>query len=277
MTFEDTATTIWRSLKKLGFSDKIGKGLFSPLIGFLAGREKMFLSPNENWGTKMRYLLRWYEPGSTKASKRFLKPGMNVLDIGADVGYYSRLFSELVGPKGRVWAFEPHPESFDLLKKNAALSRYQNITPIKKAVSDIMGESRLFVSKKPGKHSFHNVSPASSGNDLVVESTTVDNFLLENGNPQIDFIKIDIEGAEPKALDGMKNTVGRSRNLGVIMEFNARVFRLAGKTPPPLSDQLESMGFKVYAILASGRIKPVANFSQSLAKDDCLNIFCLKA
>lgn len=278
--FENLITKIWRFLKRLGVKDKTGKWLFEPFISLLAKKEKMFLFPNENWGTRLRYLLRWYEPGSTRVSKKFLKPGMKVLDIGADVGYYSRLFSELVGPEGKVWAFEPYPDSYNLLKKNTQLPKYRNVIPIKKAIADSSGKVKFFAASRPAKHSFYDVSKAKSDfslkNNLTVESTTVDDFLLAEGSPQINFIKMDIEGAEPKALAGMRNAVSRSKNLAMIVELNLKALQLAGKNPSLFLNQLENMGFEVQAILPNGRIKPVDDFSWHLAKEGYLNLFCLK-
>ncbi len=278
---ENFATKTWRATKKMGAGDTILKRFFEPLIGFLAKKEKMSLSPDENWGTRLRYLLRWYEPGSTKICKKFIRPGMNVLDIGADVGYYSRLFSELTGPQGRVWAFEPFPASFSLLKKNTELSRYQNIFPIKKAVSDVSGNKKFFAGTKPGKHTFYDISkinPKYSAKDnLTVQSTTIDDFLSKEGNPPINFIKMDIEGAEPEALAGMRDTVSRSKNLAMIVEFNVKaLLHLAGKDPSLFLKDLENMGFKISVILSDGKLKPIEDFSQPFDEKGYLNLLCVK-
>ena len=280
---ENLLTKIWRFLKRIGVKDKIGKWLSEPLISLLAEKEKMLLFPNENWGTRLRYLLRWYEPESTKACRKFLKPGMNILDIGADIGYYSRLFSELVGPKGKVWAFEPYPDSYNLLKKNTISPKYRNVIPVKKAISDSSGKVKFFAASNPGnpgKHGFYDVSKInpdfSLKNNLTVETITVDDFLLKEGNPQINFIKMDIEGAEPKALTGMKNTVIRSRNLAMIVEFNVKALQLAGENSSLFLNQLENMGFKIQTIQPNGNIKPVDGFSWRFAKEGYLNLFCLK-
>lgn len=286
---ENLVTKTWRYLKTLSKKSKIEDILFptfflrygiEPVIGFLERKKKMILFPEEQWGTKLRYLLRWYEYGSVKVCKRFLQPGMNALDIGGDIGYFSRLFSELVGPKGQVWAFEPYPDSYNLLKKNIAFPKYQNVIPIKKAISDSTGKIKFFGMDLPAKHGLYDASKISSGlslkESLIVESTTIDDFLLSLGDPEINFIKMDIEGAEPKALAGMAKTVARLKKITMIIEFNVTTLQLGGNSPSSFLKQLKNMGFKIQAIQPDGRLKAVDRSVWQDAKEGYVNLLCLK-
>src|SRR5215831_4806609 len=65
-----------------------------------------------------RFLTGMYEPGTTKVVGRLLRPGMVVIDVGAHIGYYTKLFAKSVGKQGRVYAFEPNPETFAVLEYN---------------------------------------------------------------------------------------------------------------------------------------------------------------
>lgn len=109
---ESSITKIWRFIKRIKNKTGVNNNLFTtsflikvflnPAIYILAKKKKMLISDNENWGTKLRYLLGWYEPETVMICKKIIQPGMKVLDIGGDVGYFSRIFSELVKEKGIV-------------------------------------------------------------------------------------------------------------------------------------------------------------------------------
>ena len=109
----------------------------------IEGRQ-MFLDSNDSLRLSIN---RVYEPSETKTIKTHVKKGDVVLDIGANIGYYTLIFAELVGEKGKVYAFEPDPTNFDLLRKNVEINGYRNITLIQKAVSNKNGKIS-FYSKK---------------------------------------------------------------------------------------------------------------------------------
>jgi hypothetical protein len=76
-----------------------------------------------------------YEPFQTSLVKQWIKPGNTVLDIGANIGYYTLIFAKLVGTSGRIFAFEPEPNSFMILSEIVARNNYTNVTRYQKAVS----------------------------------------------------------------------------------------------------------------------------------------------
>jgi FkbM family methyltransferase len=223
---ENFSTKVWACAKKIYYFLGLDKSMAGDIVLRIISKIKKWTPhPNGSFGTEMRLLLRFYEPESVAVCKKIIKPGMTVLDIGADIGYYSLLFSKLVKETGRVYAFEPDPEVFDILSKNIKSSKYKNIHIVQSAISDRSGKAVFFESEKPGRHSLFD----TSGQDqdfkikkrLEVDVVTIDDFLLKHDNPKIDFVKIDIEGAEIKALLGMKNTIAKSKKLGAIIEFNA--------------------------------------------------------
>lgn len=89
-------------------------------------------------------LLGCYEQGTTALCKKILRPGMTVVDVGAHIGYYTRLFARLVGPHGKVYAFEPHPDNFAILQRN--VRKFKNVVPVQAAVLDKEGEISLYES-----------------------------------------------------------------------------------------------------------------------------------
>lgn len=243
----------------------------------------MVLSSDLYWGTKTRLLLGLYEQESVRVCKSIIKPGMNVLDVGAHVGYYSRLFSDLVGTEGRIWAFEPDPETYKLLAQNVHLPRYQNIIPVQKAVSDTIGLLEFFVMTSSGAHSLYNVTAQKSYDQrfmvrekITVESITIDDFLAGQGNPDIHFIKIDIEGGEPRAFIGMRKTISRAKYLTILVEFNCSALESAGVTPSEFLGQLGGMGFQIKAICSDGALRDISEDVLDLAKKRSINLLCTK-
>jgi FkbM family methyltransferase len=132
--------------------------------------------------------------------------GANVLDIGANVGLFSLLGSELVGDKGRIWAFEPSKKTYDALVENLKLNNCYNVEAFQYAVSDREGFVNL--TKPEGNEDAYNHmqfdtegNPVNIGVDTV-KMIRVDDFLSHKGITKIDVIKIDVEGAEYLSLTG---------------------------------------------------------------------------
>src|SRR3989344_3914042 len=135
-----------------------------------------------------------------------IKNGMNVIDIGANIGLYTVISSRRVGPSGKVFAYEPEEENFSLLSKNIEFNKLKNVTPIKMALANVAGNRTLYMAKdNKGHHSFSDDS--SSDKKILVPTDTLDQSLIKYGSPKIDLIKMDIEGAEPLALEGMSGTI----------------------------------------------------------------------
>jgi FkbM family methyltransferase len=133
--------------------------------------------------------------------RKVVKNGMTVVDIGANIGYYTLLASQLVGEGGRVIAFEPEALNFSLLEKSIRENEGASIRFYKLAVSDRNGQVRLYKGdvSQPGGHSIG--TDRGHGFDLV-ESTTLDEFWESEGRPRIDLIKIHVSGDDPLVLKG---------------------------------------------------------------------------
>lgn len=140
--------------------------------------------------------------------KQNIYQGNTVLDIGANIGYYTLIMSKLVGSTGKVYAFEPEPKNFEILKKNIELNKLDNVILEQKALSDIDGVTYLELSKDSGQHRL-------SDHGVKVESITLDSY-FQGG--EIDFIKMDAEGSEYKIFKGMKNAL-KNKNLKIVTEF----------------------------------------------------------
>lgn len=172
---------------------------------------KMILDPGDCLALAKGSL---HEPTSTRLVKEKVKEGDIVLDLGANIGYYTLLFSRLVGDKGKVIAFEPAPESFELLVRNVRLNNCQNVEVHKAAVSDRTGGARLFLNQRHIPD--HRLYDSGDGRKSIdVWAVRLDDLDLE----RIDFIKMDIQGAEWKALRGMLGLIDRNPSVKLLAEF----------------------------------------------------------
>jgi FkbM family methyltransferase len=148
--------------------------------------------------------------GSYEADKQELLTtlplaGKTVLDIGANVGFFSLLFSRLVGPSGRVVAFEPFPRNLEFIHRHIALNSASNIEVRPVTIADKHGTTYFSTSQ------FHEQGSLSDDGDLEVAVTTLD--ALEPQEPEIALVKIDVEGAESAVLEGGKHFFEANRQM----------------------------------------------------------------
>lgn len=181
--------------------------------------------------------------------ENILKPsaGEVVIDIGAHQGRYSMLVAKFVGKDGRVLALEPHPGNFKILKMNIELNRLSNIIPIRIAAYSSGTTLKLFESTSSP---WHSVSPelslalgAKTKGAIEVRGTTVDDLLKELNLKEVDWVKIDVEGAEYEVLRGMTNTL-EENSLSLIIEVHtARSGKLVQDYLSAKSYDTEIVGF----------------------------------
>lgn len=188
-----------------------------------------------------------YEPETKALLLREIAEGMTVLDVGAHVGHYSLLAARQVGPLGHVYAFEPEPDNYAILQRNVAANGYMNVTCIQSAVADRVGELLLHVSKQGNdRHSVVGSSQAVPDSEAcVVRTTTLDHFCAALGWPRVDVIKMDIEGAEPLAIEGLTELASRSERLTLVLEFAPEILRAGGTAPSAFLARLGALGFAV--------------------------------
>ncbi len=220
---------------------------------------------------KLDMLLGLYERGTVALCARVIRQGTIALDVGAHIGYFTKRFAKFVGAQGRVYAFEPNSENAGLLRANVA--RFSNVTIVQKAVSDQSGPGNLFVSSgsKSGDHGlfrqFHTVASEP------VELVTLDEFWNEIGRPRIGLIKMDIEGAELRALKGARKLIGDHERLVLITEFSPINLRSGGTEPEEFLELLSALGFRHSTISQEGELLSVL---PQLDGDEYVNLLCTK-
>src|SRR5688500_15013899 len=172
-----------------------------------------------------------------------------ILDIGANIGWYSIVLKNNIKRDVKVFAFEPEPLNFELLKKNIADNHATNIEAVNKAVAEKSGQSTLFLyhPKNSGRHSLLDINPETN-KSIQVETVNIEDFLKGQG---IDFkkvklIKIDIEGYEVFAL---KNASTLLQQLPyMFIEYSPVLIRQGGQDPAHFIKWLSDFGFNFYNI-----------------------------
>jgi len=169
-----------------------------------------------------------YEPKETAFIQRRIKKGWTVYNVGAHIGYYTVIFSHLVGDTGRVYAFEPEPHNFALLQKNTG--KLKNVVLINKAISDRAGKTRLYFG---GENTGDNrIYPFNRKDSVKVKTARLDEYKTP------DFVKIDVQGAEVLVLKGM----GKMRIRRMMIEFDPLHLQLAGSSSKEFFEMLKNCG-----------------------------------
>ena len=195
---------------------------------------------------------RLFERYELQLVAKSLKPGMRMVDVGANIGLYSILGSSRVGDTGRVWAFEPSRESYNRLVRNLQLNDCSCVQPIQVALGDAPDRFSTLTCDAGYGDAYRYLLPvsehgagASSGE--VVRATTLDACASEYGIKQIDLIKIDVEGGEYRVLLGARETLSANHNVRVVFESEPDWCERAGCRQQDAFELLRGAGFELYA------------------------------
>jgi FkbM family methyltransferase len=241
-------------------------------IPFLELVRQFKTMPDDPFWFRLELLTHQHEPETVACVRTILKPGMTVLDVGAHVGYYARLSVDLVGSTGRIVAFEPHPRNYSYLQGN--VGHYPQVTLLQQAAAETEGTAQLFdylmMSASGSLHydeSLRDVQMAHTSElDVAprlddkfqmqtfhVRTAPIDDVLAELNIQSIDFVKMDIEGAEMSALRGMRQAIQNSPRLKLIMEYNPMGLKAFGHTPAAAIQEVLALGFdRVEALESDG-------------------------
>lgn len=221
------------------------------------GDVALFLNPDDNVITpRMRKGLGWEET-ETHWFVRSLRSGDVVVDVGANIGYYTLLAGRLVGEGGRVYAFEPDPFNFAILQRNVRLAGLRNVVLEQKAVSNEPGSIRLFLSESnKGDHRIYQ--PEGERRESVeVEAVDLDAYFA-GVEEQVDFVKIDTQGAELVILQGMRGILKDSDALVMAVEYSPRHLAGFDATADQLLEIIGGFGASMFDLGMGGpEVRPV--------------------
>jgi FkbM family methyltransferase len=207
--------------------------------------------------------LGWMGENQAILLRRLVRPGTQVVDVGANIGLYSLLLAQLVGRSGSVMAFEAEPNLFAILRENCAINGATNIVAFQCA----LGRANALASfQRSAFHSGDNrLGDALVGHEAV--EVKVERFDDIQPGSKPDFVKIDVQGHELAALTGMERSLSARPNVRVLFEFSPAALRKAGTSPELLLEFFHERDFELYET-QGGHLKRVHDSQQLISRLD---------
>jgi FkbM family methyltransferase len=195
---------------------------------------------------RLLFLTGCLEPNETHWLRQTLRPGMVMLDIGANFGHFTLTAARCVGPTGHVVAFEPSDRECDRLSANLELNGLDNVTIVRAAAGAASGRASLHIADAPntGHNTLGRFVYDATREAMVqpVSVVTVDQTVAELGLSRVDVIKLDVEGAELHALRGASATILRDQPT-LMIEVNDATLGHQGTNARQLWDFLHNHGY----------------------------------
>jgi FkbM family methyltransferase len=192
-----------------------------------------------------------YDPQLVAYMRRVLRPGMTVVDIGANIGYFAVLAAALVGPTGRVLAVEPEPTTAAILAANLWRNGAHHAEVLPLAAMAHTGHVPLIINEDGRSGNW--VLPGATDHGLV-PCARLDDLL---GDGPVHFVKTDAQGADHLAIRGMEATLARSPDASVVIEFSPTLPEMHGETPLEVLRYLQGLGFVMGPMTEEGEPNPM--------------------
>jgi FkbM family methyltransferase len=191
---------------------------------------------------------------------RLLQPGMTVLDIGAHHGYYTLLASQRVGASGRVFAFEPSPRERRKLTWHLRWNRCSNVEVLDVALGAESGQAELFLAagRETGCNSLRPPAVRGTPKKIGVPVETLDNFLSRRSVEHVDFLKLDVEGAELSVLRGAEDLLSRAPRPVMLVEICDLRTAAWGYGASEILKQLSGHGYRWFEPRGGGWLRPAS-------------------
>jgi FkbM family methyltransferase len=217
-----------------------------------------------------------YEPQETVLVRRLLRPGMVFLDVGANWGYFTLLGAHVVGSTGRVISFEPHPLLYEMLSQNVAQNNLTQVIPLRIGAAAEAGTETL-VGWDPATDNWGVSSliavAGRPGPEYKIETRAIDNLAGQQIPGAVDLVKMDIEGAEGAALDGMMKGLAQGRYKRLLLELHPEQLTRQGRNPRDILNLLRECGYTIMKIDHSQRATRAAAYSQFHNSAELLSAF----
>ena len=234
----------------------------------------------DRWLCLQLHRLGWMGEADRKFLGEHVRPGMTVLDIGANQGLYTSLFARLVGPSGRVVAFEPDDMLYNVLAENVGEAAQRNVEL-----------HHLALGSESGKLTLHRSLLNSGDNRLapqaarqgVREPVQISVMRLDEAlaGQQIDFVKMDVQGWEMEVFRGMEGLLDDPRNAGmaIYFEFWPQGLQDAGSVPLDVLMFLVRSNFQIFHVRSSEcvKIEDVRSFLDSVKTRTYRNLYAIRS
>lgn len=230
-----------------------------PEYVMIEGR-RLYLNPQDEELAPYLAMHGYFEKMETELVRQYVQPGMRVLDVGANIGYFTVLCSALVGKEGSIVAIEPDVTNYSFLEKSVQELPEANVQLVKAAAWHSSGTLNLHLNKSnPGDH--QTFPGEDSRESYKVQATAIDD--IETASRGFDFVKMDIQGAEGQALRGMQNTLASHRPAVMILEFWPSSLERAGTPPEDVYTSIVQLGYQLQRISnEEGKLYPINSYQQ---------------
>lgn len=232
----------------------------------------LYVDPQDEQVSSHLIARGYWEEWIEKVVLGCLKPGARVIEVGANLGYFTVKMARAVGPSGRIDSYEANPRVSALLARSVEFNGYAPcVTVHRKAAADRVGRLSFYTSVVNGGAGNIGGHAGTIGADTLlieVEGAVLD---LDHPSGAVDLIRIDAEGAEPLILAGAKDIVARSPDLILCLEWDLHM--MASRADPrPMLEGLQSQGFRFWVIGADSGLTP-RTLEEMLALPHCDVIF----
>jgi len=215
------------------------------------------------------FLFGEYEPANSEIYRKLVRPGDLVFDIGANFGWYTGLLARQVGPRGKVHAFEPLPTVAALTRETIAMNGLEAIVELtNEGVGSESGTFTVYTFKDlPHGHASATDLGRADAMPHLCHITTLDEYVATRRMPQINFIKVDVEGHELEVFKGATRTLSATEAPIVSFEINRRCLDNRGIAPTAVSGLLRNCGYShFWAVNPFGGATPVLG---DIGAQDC--------
>jgi FkbM family methyltransferase len=224
---------------------------------------RMILNFDEEGLSEHLMIHRKREISETETVKRIVRPGMCILEIGANIGYYTLLMGKLVGKSGKIYTYEPYPPSVDILTRNVRLNGLADVVEVYNlAVSNENTIQKLYLGRASNVHSLINYKTGNNNTDYIEVKTKDIREILVESDRRIDLVRMDIEGYERKLFSRLSNDISSVLPARIFFEIHP-----LGDIDPdptfrgPLMNMLE-LGYYPELVISSSHVDAKKRFDE---------------
>lgn len=231
----------------------------------------MQLDPRQHVERTILFFGEW-EPDITRQMIDRIKPGDIVIDIGANVGYYTLLAAKMVGPKGKVYAVEASPKTLKKLRTNIKCNDFKNIEILPYGAWNCNTEKTFYCNiLNLGVSSIAQLQPVQNGyyEAETIEMRRIEELIPKDEYSAVSLIKMDVEGSEFYALEGLSSILSQ-KNISVFLEYNPMLLEKLDIAGIDLFQLLKKYEFTLYSLnndySVNGYISRIFNSPQILTE-----------
>lgn len=230
---------------------------------------KMILDLNDIGISRELAIYGVHEKNSTREVKNIVTKGMNILEVGANIGYYALLETSLAGVDGHLYAMEPSPYNFDLLTNNLKLNGLKNYDLYKVAAGFQEGKAKFLLSGRSNLSTFIEREDLT-GEEVDVDVVKLDNFLV---GKKIDFIRMDVEGYELEILKGAEMSLSTgNKPKYFFIEVHSELLHKKNSSAREVVEFLGKYGYDIHKSFWRGSSKVVASSKKEMLDNPLLEV-----